>query len=61
MEVIENEILLYKWHILSNFYFMKQIDLFFEIPSLFCSCGKKVQKSAKRSAQIEKVSFIKSS
>ena len=44
MEVIENEILLYKWHILSNFYFMKQIDLFFEIPSLFYDCSLKVPK-----------------
>ena len=41
-KVIENEILLCKRHIPSNVYFMKKIDLFFEILSLFSEKNKKV-------------------
>ena len=59
-KVIENEILLCKRHIPSNVYFMKKIDLFFEILSLFSEKTKKMPKSAKRSARIAKVPFIKS-
>ena len=40
--------------------FNEKNDLFFEIPSLFSSCSQKMQKSAKRSAQIAKMPFIKS-
>ena len=59
-KVIENEILLCKWHILSNVYFMKKNDLLYKIPSLFSGCSQKMPKSAKRSARIAKVPFIKS-
>ena len=59
-KVIENEIVLGKEHIPSNFYFTKKINLFFEILSLFYKKSKKVQKSATRSARIAKVPFIKS-
>jgi len=47
-KVIENEILLCKRHIPSNVYFMKKIDLFFEILSLFSEKYKKMPKSAKK-------------
>ena len=47
-KVIENEILLCKRHILSNFYLMKKIDLFFEILSLFYEKSKKKHKNAKK-------------
>ena len=50
-KVVENEILLCKRHMPSNFYFMKKIDLFFEILSLFNEKNQKVPKSAKRSAR----------
>ena len=60
-KVIENEILLCKRHMPSNFYLMKKIDLFFKIPSLFSKFSQKVPKSAKNSARRAKVSFIKSS
>ena len=59
-KVIENEILLCKRHMPSNFYLMKKIDLFFKIPSLYCKCSQKMPKSAKRSAQIAKMPLIKS-
>ena len=45
-KIIENEILLCKRHMLSNFYLMTKIDLFFEILSLFNDKNKKVPKSA---------------
>ena len=59
-KVIENEILLCKRHITSNFYFVKKIDLVFEILSLFSEKSKKMQKSATSSGRIAKVPFIKS-
>ena len=40
--------------------FYKKIDLFCKIPSLFGKCSQKMPKSAKRSAQIAKMPFIKS-
>ena len=59
-KVIENEILLCKRHIPSNFYLMKKIDLVFEILSLFSEKSKKMPKSATRSGRIAKWPFIKS-
>ena len=59
-KVIENEILLCKPHIPSNVYFMKKIDWFFEILSLFTNRSQKLAKSATRSARRPKVHKIKS-
>ena len=47
-KVVENEILLCKRHIPSNFYLMKKIDLVFEILSLFNEKSKKMHKNAKK-------------
>ena len=53
-KVVENEILLCKRHMLSNFYLMKKIVLFFEILSLFSKKAKKCQKVPQGVAESQK-------
>ena len=47
-ELVAQVLLLCKWGILSNFYFVKKIGLLCKIPSLFCKNAKKCQKVPKK-------------